>query len=219
MLPVRLSDDKYQETKDILLQKTKPTPLVSEFADWFSQEYYAKLLNIDFTKYNLNGLDVKHSLIIIIDDRTGKIKYPELSLEYRIHIKEKFIELANKYNLAKLQNLGEIENISVCIFSDTSQIVIMEKTIEEATIFLKKKYPEIFILQRWHNSMAIIYHSDTQAEENEKIGINKMIINDFFAFVKKHDDVNCFKQPPSGIFVSQETLNRSYLGKLHYYMR
>lgn len=40
----------------------------------------------------------------------------------------------------------------------------------------------------------------------------------YFGFIKKYDELNLFPAPLTGIFVSQETLNRSYSGKLYYYM-
>ena len=231
---------KYQETKDFLLHKAQPSPLISEFANWFLQKYSARLLNIDIEAFKPSELDLKYSLSIIIENRTGNFKESDLSIESKNDIKNKFIELSTKYNFAnehkinnkdnyiertthrnfaQIKNLENVEYVFLSFFSEEAKTAFINGTLDEATIFLKNKYPEILWLERWQNNMAVIYHTDAQSDENDKKGINKMIMNDYFEFIKKHDELNFFTKPLTGIFVSQETLNRNYMGKLYYYMR
>lgn len=230
---------KYQETKDILLHKVKPSPLISEFTEWFYQEYSAKLLNIDIEAFKPNKLDSKYSLSIIIENRTGSFREADPSVKNKNDIKNKFIELSTKFNFAKenkvdhkdnyikrttkrkfaqIKNLEDIEYVFLRFFSEEAKTAIINGTLEEATFFLKSKYPEILRLQRRENNIAIIYHTDIQATNNQENDINITIMNDYFAFIKKYDELNFFTKPLTGIFVSQETLNRSFMGELFYYM-
>jgi hypothetical protein len=232
----------YQETKDILLQKVKPSSLISEFGDWFFQEYSTKLLNIDIHAYRPKNEDVRYGLSIITESHVESFKdarLPDLPAKDVTNIKNKFIELSTKHNFAnehkinkkdnsiqsttkrnfaQLKNLENIVNVTLYVFSAEAKTSMIWGTIEEATAFLRSKYPEILRLQIW-TPIAIIYNTDAQAAENENKGINKTIMNDYFGFIKMYDELNFFTEPISGLFVSQETLNRSFMGELHYYMR
>lgn len=229
---------KYQETKDILLQKIKPSPLISEFADWFYQEYFARLLNIDIFVFSPHSSDIKYSLSLIIESRTGSFKSGDLSTERRINIKDKFIELSEKHNFAndhkinnkdnfikqttkrsfpQIKNFTDIEHLSLCFFYEAAKAIIIEETLKEKMESLKKKYPEIFKLQCWQNNIAVIYHTDAQIAENTEKNVNNAIMNDCFEYLKKYDELNLFTLPLTGIFLSTETLRGGNL--YDYFMR
>ena len=231
---------KYQETKDFLLHKTQPHPLVAEFADWFFQEYSAKLLNIDIYAFDPDDQGIRHYwLLIIVETRVNDFEGTNLPAEVIFNIKNKFVELSTKHNFAnehkinnksnyiqrttkrnfpQIKNLENISNVTLYIFSKEARRTIAEGTLDEATIFLKGKYPEIFRLQVW-NPLAIIYHTDTQIFENKNNGKNEKIMNDYFEFIKNYDELNFFTEPITGVFVSQETLDRSFMGQLYYYFK
>ena len=83
---------KYQETKDFLLHKTQPHPLVAEFADWFFQEYSAKLLNIDIYAFDPDDQGIRHYwLLIIVEIRVNHFEVTTLPAEVLFNIKIKFV--------------------------------------------------------------------------------------------------------------------------------
>lgn len=226
---------KYQETKNFLLQKTQPPPLILEFASWFFHEYSANLLNIDIYAYEPNSQNVrKYRLSIIIETRTDNFKDIGVYLENIVSIKNKFIELSTKYNFAnehkinnknsyieratkrnfaQLKKLENIVDIPVYIFPEVARLAIIKETLDEATTFLKSKYPEIFKLATWKENLVVMYHSGIQAKENEEKGVNQVIMNDYFKFIKRYDELNLFSFPIANVHFTGSG------GHLHDYFR
>lgn len=159
---------KYQETKDILMHKIKPSPLVSEFSEWFYHKYFAKLLNIDLEVIQPSNLELRYSLLIIIENQAGSFKKTDISINHQVEIKEKFAELSVKHNFENINNPNDIVLISLCFFYEKVKSALIQETLDQATIFLKSKYPEILWLERWQDNIAVIYHTDDQSDENEK---------------------------------------------------
>ena len=211
----RPSKDKFQETKNMILKKVQQDPVTTEFAAWFLQEYSATLLNIELSKFKPD--DPHYLLLLIFENDRHLMQSGEIPKKHVTPILNKFIELSGKHHFSNIKTIEELY-LAYCDFSYTVEVLAIEESLDEATTFLKEKYPEISSLQTsLGTTIAVIYYLDSQANENKENDTNKTILDEYFAILKKYDDLNRFSKPLSSVFVSQETLDRHYNGKLFYY--
>lgn len=219
---VLLDDAIYKETKKIVLGKSKRSPMLIEFADWFMETFSVKVLNIEFSKLKSPKTN-RYRLYVIVENTEDYQKmYIETfkpKEEYQRQIASKFQEIALKYKLA---NKAQLENLFV-IYNDFSEEAKTEtnwKAAKEVKNFLKRKYSVVWDVISIFSGSVVFYYSDFDIAINENNGISKSIANDYYNILKKYDELNYFTREKISIkFDSKENLDKNYAGSFFYYSR
>jgi hypothetical protein len=219
---VLLDDVIYKETKKFVLGKSKRSPMLIEFSDWFMETFSVRVLNIEFSKLKFPKTD-RYRLYVIIenteDHRKMYVETLKPKEEYQRQIASKFREIALKYKFAKEE---QFENLFV-IYNDFSEEAKTEanwKAIERFKWLVKFKYPAVWKVISMFSSTVVFYYSDSDVTLNEQKGISEKIISDYFAVLKKYDELNYFTKENIHVkFDSKENVDKNYEGSLFYYTR
>ncbi len=219
---VFLDDKTYQETKNIILGKSKRSPLLNEFSLWFSRKYSAKIANFSFDKLTTPGIN-KHRLQVILENTKGYEKMltreHEYNGVYQFEIAHEFEKLALKH---KLTDEASLENLLVVFndFSDEARTDANWKAAKEIRQELRTKYSFIWDVISPFSGSVVFYYSDDDITLYKKNGMNQEVTNDYYSTLKKYDELNYFtKENMSLTFDSKENLDKNYEGNLFYYTR
>jgi hypothetical protein len=218
---VLLDDEKYQETKSIVLGKHKKSELLIELADWCMKTYSIRVLNVQFSKLNEEANSSLYRLYIIVKDTENFDKMhiaPLIPNEvFEKQIADEFKRLALKYQYTDPVNLQRFF-VRFNDFSEEAKTDANWQAIEEAKDAITSKYPMVWHIEAIFSSSVVFYHSDDDISKNEKVGINQKIIDDYYSILKKYDELNYFTPENVVIkFDSKENLDQNYQGNLFNY--
>ena len=219
---VLLDDAIYEETKKIVLGKSKRSPMLIEFSDWFMRVFSVKVLNVEFGKIKHSKTN-RYRLYVIIENTEGYrkmyLEYFKPKEEYQRQIADEFYRISLKYQLATEEQL---ENLFV-IYNDFSEEAKSEanwKAAKEVREFVKKKYPVAWDVLAMFSSSVVFYFLDSDIAANESKGISEAIANDYYSILKKYDDLNYFTRENIHLkFDSKENLDKNYIGNFLFYSR
>jgi len=196
--------------------------MLIEFSDWFMGTFSVKVLNIEFSKLKSPKTN-RHRLYVIIENTEDYQKmYVEIfkpKEEYQRQIADKFQQIAIKYKFAKAEQL---ENLFV-IYNDFSEEAKTEanwKAIRRFEWLVKFKYPVVWKVISMFSSTVVFYYSDSDVALNGQKGISEKITNDYYAVLKKYDELDYFTKENIHVkFDSKENVDKNYEGSLIYYTR
>ena len=217
---VLLSQEIYQETREIVIGQRAKSQLLVELSDWFMDKYSVQIINFLFDK--VPGPNSKrYRLYVIIENEADKKKLqPDIFHpieKYQKQIAKKFQQLALKYKFidkAKLKDLFVAFND----YSDEAKTMANWKAIEEAKEKIERKYSSVWGLLAMFSSTVVFYFSDSQIQENDENGLSEKIKNDYYEILKKYDEMDYYTIENFVIkFDSKENLDKNYEGNLYYY--
>jgi hypothetical protein len=219
---VLLDDAIYEETKKIVLGKSKRSPMLIEFSDWSKRMFSVNVLNLEFGKLKYPKTKRYHLYVIVENTEDYRKMYEEafkLNEDYQSQIESEFRKIASKYKFAAEEQL---ENLFVS-YNDFSQEAKTEanwKAEKEVKDFIKVKYSVVWDVLTMFSNSVIFYYVDSDIATNESKGISEAITNDYFSILKKYDDLNYFRRENICLkFDSKENLDKNYEGNFFYYSR
>jgi hypothetical protein len=217
-----LSDELYDETKKIALGKSLKSPLLIELSKWFLRTYSVKILNIKFTKLqsSSNNSNMLYVILETADDcQKMYIGTFELNEEYQKEIAVEFQRLAIKHGFATQEQLQDL----FVMYNDFSQEARTEanwKAADEVQQRVKEKFPTVWDIFTEHFGSVVFYYSDLEIAQNESSGITKLITEDYYATLKKNDELGYVTKENIWLeFDSKENLDKNYQGNLFYYAK
>lgn len=219
---ISLDASKYKETKQITLGKSQMSPMLAEFADWFLRTYSMKMLNFEFSKMGIPGVN-RHRLYVIVENQVDYQKMfslpSEPNAEYQDQVAKKFHEIALKYRYASEEQL---KNLFV-IYNDFSKEAMTEANLDAAgdvKTSIKGNYPFVWDVITMFWSSVVFYYTDEEVKANDRAGVNAKITDDYYSILKKYDELNYFTRENISLrFDSKENLDKNYEGNLFYYTR
>jgi hypothetical protein len=219
---VLLDDKTYQETKDIILGKSKRSPLLNEFALWFSRKYSVKIVNFTFDKLTTLGVN-RHRLCVIIENTKGYEKMFTRTFEYngvyQFETAHEFEKLAVKHKFTDEESLEDLF-VSFIDFSDEARTDANWKAKKEVKESLKDKYSFIWNVISPFSGSVVFYYDNQDVETYKNNGISRQITDEYYSILKKYDELNYFtKENICLTFDSKENLDKNYEGNLFYYTR
>lgn len=219
---VLLDDKTYQETKDIVLGKSKRSPLLNEFALWFSRKHSVKIVNFTFDKLTTPGVN-RHRLCVIIANTKGYRKMFTRPFEYndvyQFAIAQEFEKLAVKHKFADAESLEDLF-VSFIDFSDEARTDANWRAVKEVQTYLKGKYPFVWDVISPFSSSVVFYYTNREVETYEANGVSRQVSDEYYDILKKYDELNYFsKESMSLAFDSKENLDKNYEGSLFHYTR
>ena len=219
---VLLDDAVYKETKKIVLGKAKRSPILIELSDWLMNMYSVKVLNFEFSKL-IGSASGRYRLYIIIENTEDYQKMHvgnfEFNKEYQSQIAREFQTLAAKHRLAAEEQLRDLF-VSYNDFSEEAKTEANWKAIDRFKWVVKFKYPEVWKVISMFSSTVVFYYGDSDIAPNEQNGLTEKIVNDYYAVLKKYDDLNYFTRENIQVkFDSKENVDKNYEGNLFYYTR
>ena len=100
---VLLDNEIYKETVKLVLGRKKPSPIVTELADWFFRTYFVTMLNFEFSSLKHFKED-RYRLFIILKDNIDYAKMHKNTFQpnpdYQKQIFTQFFFLSKRYNYA-----------------------------------------------------------------------------------------------------------------------
>jgi hypothetical protein len=219
---VLLDDTVYKETKKIALGKAKRKPILIELSDWLLQSYSVKVLNIDFNKL-ISSKSGRYRLCIILENTKDYqkmyVRNFEPNEEYQNEIANEFRRLARKYQFATEEQLRDLW-VTYIDFSEEAKTEANWKAAKEVEDSLRKKYSVVWDVIPMFSGSVVFYYSDFDIAINESKGISKLITDDYYAILKKYDELNYFTRDNISLkFDSKENLDKNYAGSFFYYSR
>ena len=133
-------------------------------------------------------------------------------------IAEKFLELANKYNYAKIESR---RSIRVCYydFSDKMKTLIYRKTVKNAGKLIMRKYAShnLWLVRNLVGSPVVFFLSNEDLENNS--GVRAEIEDDYFGLLKQRDEFNVFDRASFRLkFDSKQNFMENFKGDWYIYI-
>jgi hypothetical protein len=219
---VLLDDAIYEETKKIVLGKSKRSPMLIEFSDWCMEMFSVKVLNIEFSKLKHSKTN-RYRLYVIIENTEDRRKMYSENFrpkeEHQRQIAIEFRKIALKYKFA---TENQLENLFVTYndFSEEAKTEANWKAKKEVQDFIKKNYAVVWDVMAMFSNSVVFYYSDSDIAINASKGISDAIVSDYYEILKKYDELNCFTRENIHLkFDSKENLDKNYQGNFYYYSR
>jgi hypothetical protein len=216
---VLLDNAIYEETKKIALGKSQRSPMLIEFSDWFMERFFAKVLNIEFSKLKYPKAN-RYRLYVIIENteahRKMNVGVHKPNENYQKQIASEFQRIALKYKFANEKQLDDLF-VAYDDFSEEAKTDTNWKAVKEVKQSITEKYSAVWNVISPFSSSVVFYYADSDILLNENKGISRSIANDYYSILNKYDELNYFTRENISLkFDSKENLGKNYKGNLFY---
>jgi hypothetical protein len=231
------SDPDYSDTKLVKQGRKQLEPAFQELADWISEEFGTKPLNIYYDKIEIDKNRPRLNIIFEYYDSVPKFRDKIGNYD---SAKQKMI--ADKFRQILVSEVGTNGNYFSRLFKkvepptyDTDRLLVIfdafepiareevngkipKATIENLKHELKSKniweiYPEFA-------STTYFFHTDQQIEDAKTNGTTEVMKKQYFDLLKKYDEFDYFKPDTYFLtFDSKENFDKTYQGNWFYYSR
>ena len=221
----------YYRTLSILRGRAELLPIFKELQAFIQSKYDAVAYNFlfrqdkSFMEVLLDADDAgKERCLLEVQLATAK-DYGKMgknnfiaTLSSKEAIAEKFFELANKYNYAKLESGKDIR---VCYydFSDKMKTEINRKVVKKAGRFIKKKYfsYNVWLVRGIFDSSVVFFRSNEDLKNSSNIRME--IEDDYFSLLKQRDKFDVFDRSRFHLeFDSKQNFDENYGGSWFRYL-
>lgn len=209
-----LSEMDYNHIIDLMEEKTKPSPILSDLQEWFYDKYEIKLYDYICDTTN-DGLIRLKAVLFGYEEQRKMCNGVNYDTVKQHEIGNKFSELAIRYNChIEYQNP---EKVFVCY--DTIRDEIVKRTLKQAEKRIKSIYhKDIWKIEIVFEGIHVFYQTDEQMERHCSDDVNEMINNTVTNIIKPYDKYNIYKQGISCTFTSKQTLDEKYAGSMYSYL-
>ncbi len=213
---VLLDDDVYNQTKDMLLGRAKPGPLLVEFSDWFMQTCSGRMLNFQFSKLPGPG-ESRYRLYVILANRGD---HRRIFAGYEGQIADQFRRLALKHRFAD-ESLLEHLFVAYNDFPQEAQTEANWKATPQLKAWALARYPAVvWTVQAAFSTSVVFYYSDSDIAASEASGVSRALTNEYYALLKRHDELHAFADGDMHLrFDSKENVDKNYAGSLFSYFQ
>ncbi len=222
---VLLNDKLLFKTLDILRGKSKLPQEYSDLVKFLEIIYGVKA--IDFILETMPGPKCRYKfrlqVILSSNDDYEKMRTKDTinyDPEIQINIAKKYCELLNSQKWLDKYNPEEIF-VCYCDFSSELRTNTIRLADKEAIPFILEKYAhsDIWKICSSFSYLYIFFINDVNIEQYSKDGTCERIKNDYFGYIKKYDEFNCYLDGYNIVFDSKENVDKNYAGNLYYYFK
>lgn len=208
-----LKEEEYRETLALLSKKSEPDCLLKEMRIWAKEFLQVEVYNY-LCDYTSNGL--RRLRLVLWDDAAVSKMHDGMNLDKNKQkaVAERFARLSWAYQ--KYPEYQDAGKVFVCY--ETIRDEIQKRILQDIKAeIMKIRYPGLWRIDVFFESIHIFYETDQQVVCNETNGVSNEIRRFCTQILKKHDLYNVFPDGANCTFSSHQTITEKYKGNMFFY--